>query len=200
VETKIFNVDQANSSDKEGSFTAVLAVLNVVDRDNDILLSGCVGSGREVILSSWGHSSAIAHVPPVGRGRVVEEGGKLVLRAWFFLDTFAGTEAYKTLKGLGNLARFSFSLHDVLFDHRRVEGVPVRAIKSFRVRECSPVWLPASIGSRLVDIKGRTEAEANEALVAEIVEKQNEAALVEVDQNDAVMAHAARTLARTARR
>jgi hypothetical protein len=92
--------------------------------------------------------SAGAHIKIVGnQARLV---GRL------FLDTQAGRDAFTMLKGLGELAEFSWSLDDIKsHTDRDREGNLTRFITSVKVREISPVLQAASVGTQLVSLKGR---------------------------------------------
>src|SRR5207247_9448068 len=86
----------------QGLVGAVVATLNVVDRDGDVILRGALPvGGAKVLLSGYGHGVVRDGQPPVGKGLISEIRDQLVLRGRFFLTTKRGSEAFHTVKELG---------------------------------------------------------------------------------------------------
>lgn len=141
-----------------GSVTAAFATLETIDHDGDIIASGAVSPGP-VIISGWGHASwnAGAMNLPIGRGTVSEVGDKLILTGTFF-ETSLARETRETLRGLGDLAEWSWSLHDIIGEPVQVGGRVVRRITKVRVHEVSPVLAGAGIGTHTVSLRNDLSA------------------------------------------
>ncbi|WP_101255009.1 HK97 family phage prohead protease [Streptomyces barkulensis] len=180
-----------------GTIEAVFATLGVRDHDGDIVQPGAIGSGQ-VIISDWNHSSWQG-ARPIGRGRIYVDGNKARLSGRLFLDTAAGREAHAMLKGLGDLAEFSWSL-DSIESHmgQDAQGRPTRFITGVKVREVSPVIQAASIGTGLLALKGRGSTRAELAAIkarldleelAEIAERNERALHCEAVQAELLDVH-----------
>ena len=78
-----------------------------------------------------------------------------ILEGEFFLDTTAGSDTFKTVKNLGPLGEWSFSLHDVVSERGTWKGEPANLLKSIRVKEVSPVLMGAGINTRTLAAKSR---------------------------------------------
>lgn len=146
------------------SVTAAFATTGLIDHDGDIIAPGAMLPGP-VVISGWGHASwnAGAMNLPIGRGMISEIGSKLILTGTFF-DTSIARETKETLRGLGDLAEWSWSLHDIEGEPVTVAGQRARRITRVKVREVSPVLAAASIGTSTIDLRGRelTEAELDD--------------------------------------
>lgn len=140
----------------QGSFICEFAKLNVIDKDGDVLLPGILGAVKgegiefKVRIASWGHKWQEL---PVGRGEVYEQDGALFCEGKFFLDTTAGLETYKTVKGLAELAEWSFGFDILASEPGQFQGRNVRFLKSVSVFEVSPVLQGAGIDTHTVDMK-----------------------------------------------
>ena len=151
--TVLFKID----GDGEGSLTAVFATLKVIDKDQDVTQPGAFKTDQPVILSDYNHGAiprfGSAGRPPVGKGTIREVGNEAIFNGKYFLDTTAGTEAYKTTKALGDLQEYSY-YYDVLDSELgKLEGKDVRYLKSLDVFEVSPVYRGAGEGTHTVSIK-----------------------------------------------
>src|SRR5947209_172057 len=98
-------------ADQARGFRATFATLNVVDHDLDVTVPGAFQNGERVVISAYQHGSWDGALP-VGAGVINSNATKAWVDGQFF-DTAAGVETYKTVKGLGKLARFSYG-YDVL--------------------------------------------------------------------------------------
>ena len=136
-----------------GEFECCFATLGVVDHDGDWIARRAF-KRQAVRIASWGHDWGAL---PVGRGAIREEGDEALCRGAFFLDTEGGRETYATLKGLDDLAQFSFGFDILDSGPGKVDGQPVRILRKLEVYEVSPVLLGAGINTRLTAIaKART--------------------------------------------
>lgn len=170
-----------------GEFSALFAPFNSVDLQGDVTLPGAFGK-QNVVISAYGHGSSLGSALPVGKGTIHdgETGG--MVQGRFFLNTTQGRDTYNTVKGLGDLQEWSYSLPAVeselatgqeLLDR----GLPVelnghdpaevmRVLKRITVKEVSPVMMGAAVGSRTLEVKdgGTTLADHLEGFVAEATE------------------------------
>lgn len=135
---------------ERGEVTAIVATTGVIDHDGDIILSGAVRRGAPVVLSMFGHDSLREHAPPVGRGTLVEEAGRIVFSGSYFMNTRRGKEAFRIVVGLAELAQWSFGYRVTSeaapSDEQRRRGA-LRLIRSLDVSEVSPVLRGAGIGT-----------------------------------------------------
>lgn len=150
MEKKTFSLKDAQLTE-QGSFTALFARFNVVDKQGDMTLPGAFGEQR-VIISAYGHGSWSGALP-VGKGRIFESADGGIVEGQFFLDTEEGKQTYLTVKNLGDLQEFSYALPEVDYEMRTIEGQNIRVLKRIKVNEVSPVLLGAGVDTGLLDIK-----------------------------------------------
>ena len=87
----------------QGEVTAKVAELGVVDRRLEIIDEQAVAGVHPVVISDWGHSSALPYWMgssrrPVGDGGVVAEKRNLMLAGQLFMEMQAGQDAFAYLK------------------------------------------------------------------------------------------------------
>jgi len=133
---------------EEGKVRAVIATLGVRDKDGDLIEPGAFGTQR-VRVSGFNHTSWEGALP-VGKGTVTESGDRAVADLQFFMDTTGGADAFRTIKGLGELGEWSFGF-DITEEgspdeEQRRNGV-VRVLKGLEVHEVSPVLMGAGVGT-----------------------------------------------------
>ncbi|MFI1486921.1 hypothetical protein [Streptomyces sp. NPDC020747] len=143
-------------SASKGEIEAVFVTLNCVDRDGDVTERNAFESGALVRISDWNRSSW-GSAPPVGRGRIFEVANEVILRGQFFVQTQHGRDAFETVKGLGELAEFSYGF-DVVDSLPAPRNSPYgvghkRTLRTLRVHEVSPVLKAAGIGTRVLATK-----------------------------------------------
>lgn len=149
---KIFNLKNLKFDDEAGTVRALFAPFNVVDKQGDLTLPGAFGDQR-VIIGAYGHRSWDDGLP-VGKGRIFDDGEiGGVMEGEFFLDTAAGLETYKTIKNVGDLQEWSYSLPEIESEVRTIDGATVRILKKVTVNEVSPVLRGAGNGTRTLAIK-----------------------------------------------
>lgn len=152
---------QIKAVSDEGFVTAVIATLNVIDKDGDVTLPGAFGEQEAVVLPThdWGHI-------PIGRAKISEKDGVVVAQIKFNLDVAAGLEWYKALKfdfdsgkplqeysygftiEAGGQATGEFNGRSVRFLKPQDTGAP-----GLKVHEVSPVLVGAGMGTRTVAVK-----------------------------------------------
>lgn len=151
--TKALSGLKITDADK-GLVTAVFSTFNVKDHDGDVTLPGAFADGAEVRISAYNHESWKGALP-VGKATIHQDDEKAWFDGQFFLDTQAGEETFKVIKGLGDLQEYSYGF-DVLEGEPGVfDGENVQFLKRLKVHEVSPVLLGAGIGTRTLAVKGR---------------------------------------------
>ena len=154
--TKHAPITELKLDDEAGTVKAVIATMNVIDKDQDVTLPGFFGS--QDVAVAWAHDRSQL----VGKGRIVERGEAAVFDGKFFLETQAGKEAYLTVKAMGELQEWSYGFnvleggskagqHDgqsVRFLTPRDDGSP-----GVKVAEVSPVLVGAGELTGTVNIK-----------------------------------------------
>jgi len=138
-----------------GEVSAVIATLDVVDHDGDVVLKGAVDDGAKVVISAYGHQSWDGELP-VGVGTVKEIGSELVFDGRFFMQTPHGSATFETVKELSaeDLQEWSFSLEEVESERGTRGGKSVNLIKAVTIKEVSPVLRGAGINTRTLATKG----------------------------------------------
>ena len=149
--------------DDEGHIEAAFAQLNVIDFDNDVTVNGAFPQ-KDVPMSAYGHTSWEGALP-VGKGTITEEGDWAVFKGDFFLDTTHGKDAYNTVKGLGDLAEYSYGFDVIDSGNGTLDGKAVRELRSLDVFEVSPVLRGAGLGTHTIAIK--SDAPGTDASYAE---------------------------------
>ncbi len=168
--TKALKGLKITDADK-GLVTAVFSTFNVKDHDGDVTLPGAFADGAEVRISAYNHKSWEGALP-VGKATIHQDDDKAWFEGEFFLDTQAGSETFKVIKGLGDLQEYSYGF-DVLEAEPGVhDGENVQVLKRVKVHEVSPVLLGAGIGTRTLAVKGRDMkfAEHIESVVTDVTE------------------------------
>lgn len=135
----------------EGYVSAAFSIFDVLDEDGDVVLRSAFTDGQEVPMV-WSHNWAM----PVGKGTIRVEEDRAVFRGNFFLDTQNGSEAYKTVKNMGQLQEWSWGFRIKDYDIEEDENAPFgykRIIKQADVFEVSPVLVGANRETRTLSIK-----------------------------------------------
>lgn len=156
---KSFGTFDIKDADK-GEVEAVIATLNVVDRDREVILPGAIKDGVAVKLSSYGHDAVFGSAP-VGKGTLRTKGDKVVFAGRFFLTTTRGLEAFTTLKELGTDQEWSFGFRVIDAENAPEEWAKrgaYRMLKKLEPFEVSPVMTGAGIGTETLAIKSDTGA------------------------------------------
>lgn len=149
--------------DDAGSIELAFAQFNVIDADGDVTLPGAFPV-KNVPMSAYGHTSWDGALP-VGRGTISESGDWAIFKGQFFMDTIAGRDTHATLKGLGELAEFSYGYNVLLGEPGTFDGKRVRILKSLDPFEVAPVLKGSGVGTHIRAIK--SGAPASDAPYAE---------------------------------
>jgi len=140
------------TSQPTGEFKAIFATMNVLDKDGDITMPGAFGN-QQVIIGAYNHKSWQDKLP-CGKGKIYEEDNNAIVEGKFFMDTESGKETYLTVKNVGALQEWSYSLPAIDFEYKQQEnGQRVRVLKKITVNEVAPVLMGAGEGTQTVDMK-----------------------------------------------
>jgi hypothetical protein len=148
---KTFSDVTVKDADK-GEVEAVFSTFNVVDKDGDVTLPDAIKDGAEVVISAYGHQSHFGALP-VGKGVIVNDGERALMKGNFFLDTSAGRDTFTTVKHLGPLGEWSYSLNSVQSHYGTFDDQEVRFLESIFVKEVSPVLMGAGVGTQTLGVK-----------------------------------------------
>lgn len=141
--------------DGEGSGLAVIATLNVIDKDEDVIVPDAFGNQESHIVPAHNWGSV-----PLGKARIREQGAEAIAELHFNLNSATASEWHSALKfdfenGERPLMEWSFGF-DVLKESRGdFEGRDVRFLEQLKVIEVSPVLLGAGENTRTLTLKSR---------------------------------------------
>ena len=138
---------------EDGHGLAVIATLNVIDRDGDVTLPGAFGEqpAKMVPAHDWKHV-------PLGKAEIREEGNEVLAAFRLNLEIESARDWHAALKhDLANgppLQEWSYGFSVVEASFGEHEGHEVRFLKKLDVHEVSPVMMGAGVGTRTVAVKG----------------------------------------------
>jgi len=155
VGLKAIGALEVKDADK-GEVTAVVANLNTVDRDQEVIMLGAMPEQASVKLSQYAHDTVRRGEPPVGKGVVTLEGDRAVFRGRFFLSTTRGREAFETTKEMGGEQEWSigFQIHESApaSEEWKSKGAR-RLLTRITPFEVSPVLIGAGVATGTVRVK-----------------------------------------------
>lgn len=140
--------------DLTGFGEAVIATLNVIDKDGDLTLKGAFGEGQTVKMipaHDWSHV-------PLGKATIHEAGEEVIARFQLNLDIEAAREWHSALlfdlKEGDAIQEWSYGF-TITDSEQRTEGTDtrVRVLKGLKVHEISPVIVGAGDNTRTLSIK-----------------------------------------------
>ncbi len=149
----------------QGTVTAVFSTFDVIDKDGDVTRHDAIKNGTPVVISAYGHESWNGRLP-VGKGTIRTTPREAILEGQFFVDTTHGRDAFLTVKHLGGLQEWSYSLQNVKGRNITFEGRQVRELLSMDVKEVSPVLVGAGVGTRTTAVKTHTDRASQRLLLA----------------------------------
>lgn len=168
----------------KGEVEAIIATLNVVDRDHEVILPGAIPDGTPVKLSAYGHDAMFGSAP-VGKGALFTKGDKVHFKGSFFLETTRGAEAFATAKAIGADQEWSFGFRVLEAMNATEEWAKqgaFRLLKSLQAFEVSPVIIGAGLGTATLALKAASggtpdpEADAKAAADAAAAEQATQEA------------------------
>ena len=137
----------------EGTGTAVIATLNVLDKDGDVTMPGAFGTQQTMVIPAHDWRSV-----PLGKAEIREEGDQVLADFKLNLETQAGRDWHAALKfDMANGAplqewSYGFFITDSGFGEFNGQR-DVRFLRGVDVHEISPVMVGAGEGTRTVDVK-----------------------------------------------
>lgn len=138
--------------DEEGTFTAQIATLNVVDKDGDLTKAGAFPPGKELLVSAYQHGSWQGALP-VGKATVKEVGDAVIAEGQFNLKSVSGREHYEAVKFTGDLQEWSYGFWPTKWTEEEINGKSVRILEAVDPVEISPVLKGAGVGTATLAIK-----------------------------------------------
>lgn len=167
-------------AEKEGSFKAVIATFNTIDKDGDVTLPGAFVNGMTVVVSPWGHSSGKGDLP-VGDAVITTDGARAFAEGRFYTETVHGKAAYQTVKNLSQkgIQQWSYMYQPKQIGSKKeLELWPGarRVLKEIQPFEVSPVLVGAGEGVFTQSIKSdKTGDDLLEQIAEEMTKFLNEA-------------------------
>lgn len=150
---------------ESGEFEAIIATLNVVDSDGDIIVPGAFGDMTTMIVPTHNHGSI-----PLGKARMEDRGSHAVAIGRFNLDIEPGREWHNALKfDLDNppsVQEWSFAYRVLDSEMEVRDGEQVRVLKKMDIMEVSPVLRGAGVGTGTLMAKSRFEEQLDATLQA----------------------------------
>ena len=140
----------------EGTFTARIATLMVVDSDGDLTKSGAFPEGKELLVSAYMHGSWMGALP-VGKAVIHEDGDEVIAEGSFNLSTETGKEHYEAVKFTGDLQEWSYGFLPLKWEDQTIEGQKVRVLTKVDPFEISPVLKGAGVGTATLAIKSEND-------------------------------------------
>lgn len=186
LELKAIGAFEIKDAEK-GDVEAIVATLEVIDRDEDIIRADAIKDGSKVSMSSYGHD-AVWGDTPVGKGKIHIEGNKAVFKGRIFLATQRGRETFEVLKEMGTDQQWSFGFRvlgsEVPDEAHRKQGAR-RILTKLEAFEVSPVIVGAGVGTRTVAVKAKEpEPPVDPAIEAARIKAEEDAtALATINAN-----------------
>jgi len=150
---------------REGTATFVIATLNKIDSDGDIVLPGAIGRQTVPILPAhiWSHV-------PLGKAETYEAGDKVLATAIFNMEVQAAREWHSALvfdlEHPPAKQQFSWGYRPTITTPGRLWGRNVRFLNEVQLHEISPVLQGASVGTHTVSAKRTGQPFTSEELRA----------------------------------
>lgn len=146
--------------DDAGAFSARIATLNVIDKDNDVTMKGAFEGSDPVRVSRFNHSSAVRDDLPVGVATIQEVGDQVIAEGQLNLDTVGGRDLYDTLKfeAKNNVAsEWSYGFTVEESEDGEQDDQKVRFLRRLKAFEISPVMRGAGMDTATLAVKTATD-------------------------------------------
>ena len=146
--------------DDAGAFSARIATLNVIDKDNDVTIKGAFEGSDPVRVSRFNHSSAVRDDLPVGVATIQEVGDQVIAEGQLNLDTVGGRDLYDTLKfeAKHNVAsEWSYGFTVEESEDGEQDDQKVRFLRRLKAFEISPVMRGAGMDTATLAVKTATD-------------------------------------------
>lgn len=146
-----------------GEFEAVIATLNTIDSDGDIIVPGAFGDAMVSIMPAHDHGSV-----PLGKAKMQDRGDEAIAAGQFNLDIQPGREWHSALKfdmeNGDSVQEWSFAFRILDSEEETRDGEPVRILKRMDVMEISPVLRGAGVNTRTLGVKQKFEDQLEQTL------------------------------------
>ncbi len=144
--------------DDAGAFTARIATLGVIDKDNDVTIKGAFEGSDPVRVSRFNHSSAVRDDLPVGVATIKEVGDDVIADGQLNLDTAGGRDLYDTLKfearnGVASEWSYGFTVEES--EDGEQDDQKVRFLRRLKAFEISPVMRGAGLDTATLAVKAK---------------------------------------------
>jgi hypothetical protein len=153
METKLYRAARFKRLNEDGTGTAVVATLNVIDKDGDITLPGAFGEQTIKVQPAHDWSA-----PAIGTATIYETATEARADFKFNLNMTSGREWYESMKfAMANNTptEWSYGFNVLEEDWRTVDGRQVRGLLKLKVHEISPVLVGAGVNTRTLSLKQR---------------------------------------------
>lgn len=150
----------------KGTFVALFARFNVVDKDGDVTYPGAFPEGKSVPVSTYNHSSMLEGKLPGGSATIKQTASEGQAHGRFWLDTKHGEDAWRTLKNQqkdGIPSEWSYGYDPTDYSFGEHDNQPVRFLKTVDVYEVSPVIRGAGVDTHTIEIKGNKPGQGEPA-------------------------------------
>lgn len=152
----------------EGKVVAVVANMDVVDNDGEVILAGAIADGTKITGSAYNHDTVMGQMlgsgtpdaAPVAKGVIRVEGKKAVAYLDYFMETTRGKEAFLTVKAMGADQAWSFAYRqhrEPANDEWQAKGAVAMLTKLEPLldgaMEVSPVKMPGGKGTGTLEVK-----------------------------------------------
>ncbi|MFQ5850899.1 MAG: HK97 family phage prohead protease [Candidatus Binatia bacterium] len=169
------NVGYTKALNENGEGAAVIATLDVVDKDNDVTRPGAFGN--QVVFKVPVHDWKMV---PIGKARIEEVADEAIAHFKLNLKTTLGREWYEHLKfdmenpPAKQQYSYGFSIPDGGSEDGEFDGKMVRFLKKLVVHEVSPVLLGAGVGTRTLAIKSGQKGRRLSNLLNTLIDEHSE--------------------------
>mgnify|MGYP001614491968 CR=1 FL=1 len=159
METKAFSLKEITD---KGIGRAVIATLDVIDKDKDIAVAGAFGTQHVKLLPAHDRMSV-----PLGKAVLKEEGNSVIADFAFNLSIQKAVDWYNALRfDMDNgvpIQEWSYGFVPTLYELGDKDGQSVRFLKAVEVFEISPVLRGAGAGTRTLALKEEGERYIDQA-------------------------------------
>jgi len=164
IERKQFSGEIKQLDDK-GSFEAVIATLNVVDSDGDIIVPGAFQDATISVLPAHDSRSV-----PLGKAKMEDRDDKAVAVGQYNLDIQSAKDWHSAIRfDLENgksIQEWSFAFRIIESSMETRDGEDIRILEKLDIMEVSPVLRGAGVGTGTLAAKQRFAEQLDSTLKA----------------------------------
>ena len=161
----------AQEGQEEGSLEAVISTFDILDHDGEMVAASAFKDGQELPMV-WSHDWSKL----IGKGTIRVDTDRAVFNGQMFMDTVAGVEAFRLMRGLGSLQQFSWGFRVTNAETVEHQGQQVRRILETEAYEVSAVLVGSNPQTGILAIKGHgltfdDHSESVQVAVSEWIER-----------------------------